>query len=87
MGRADGKCHVIAIVPPECLPYAVDVSKFPSSAEWLTRAAETRQLADTMTDVVVCRTLLMIAAGYEKMARHASLIRSLNLPVDPGEDS
>ena len=58
----------------------------PTPTEWLTKAADTRQLADTMTDAGACRTLLMIAASYEDMARRASLMRSLNLPLEQDGD-
>ena len=54
----------------------------PSSAEWLIKAADARQLADTMNDAGARQTMLMFAAGYEKMARHAALMRDLKLPVD-----
>lgn len=54
----------------------------PSQAEWLLRAEDARQLADTMNDAGARHTMLVIAAGYEKMARHAALLQNLNLPTD-----
>ena len=65
--------------------YHTDMAGFPTPADWLIRAADARQLADTMTDQGSRQTLLMIALGYEKMARHAALLRDLKLPIDEGD--
>jgi hypothetical protein len=44
-----------------------------SAAHWLLRAEEARTLADQMHDPATRRTMLSIAASYEKLARHAAL--------------
>ena len=46
------------------------------------RAAEARATADAMHDAVGKRTMLRIAAGYEKMARHAAMLASTRLPTE-----
>jgi hypothetical protein len=65
--------------------YQTGTAGFPTPSEWLIRAADARQLADTMTDEGSRQTLLIIAVGYEKMAKHAALLRELNLPTDQGD--
>ena len=50
-------------------------------AEWLLRAEDARQLADTMVDAGARHTLLLIAAGYDKMARRAALMQHVDLPT------
>lgn len=57
----------------------------PTPSEWLVRAEDARQLADSLHDVGARHTMLMIAAGYEKMARHAALMANMNLPMETGE--
>jgi hypothetical protein len=60
------------------------MSKTSTAAEWLRKAADTRQLAETMIDPGACRTLLLIAAAYEKMARYAESLQKLKLPTGSG---
>ena len=38
---------------------------------WLGRAEEVRRHAAIMTDPVARRTMLLVAAGYERLAQHA----------------
>ncbi|HLY88872.1 MAG TPA: hypothetical protein VKQ27_07805 [Acetobacteraceae bacterium] len=45
------------------------------------RAEDARQLADTMVDAGARHTMLLIAAGYEKMARRAALMHHMDLPT------
>jgi len=56
----------------------------PTASEWLVRAEEARQLADILRDVGARYTMLTIASGYEKMARHAALLGDTNLPMETG---
>ena len=44
----------------------------PSVAQWIYRAAEAEGLADTMSDPEAKRLMFGIAAGYERLAEHAS---------------
>jgi hypothetical protein len=52
-------------------------------ADWLFRAAEARDLADTLNDPMVRRTMLLIARGYERLAESARCLERLNLPTEP----
>ncbi len=63
------------------------MADLPSAAEWLLKAEDARQLADTMTDAGARNTMLLIAAGYEKMARHAALMQRMNLPTEKSESN
>jgi hypothetical protein len=38
---------------------------------WLGRAEEVRRHAGSMTDPAARRTMLLVAAGYERLAQHA----------------
>lgn len=55
---------------------------FPSQAEWLQKAADARQLAQTMNDANARYTMLVIAAGFERMAQYTALLRDQNLPIN-----
>ena len=55
-------------------------------AEWLLRAEDARQLADTMVDAGARHTMLLIAAGYEKMARRAALMLHVDLPTGTSDE-
>ena len=44
-----------------------------SAAHWLLRAEEARAMADRMHDPATRRTMLSIAASYEKLAAYAAL--------------
>ena len=46
-------------------------------AQWLAKAQEAREYAAVMRDAGARHTMLMIAAGYEKMAEHAALFADL----------
>jgi hypothetical protein len=54
-------------------------------AQWLARAADARATADTMHDAVTKRTMLGVAAGYEKMARYAASLASRRLPTEESD--
>ena len=56
-----------------------------SPAEWLMKAEEARQVAATMRDAGARRTLLLIAAGYEKIARHTALMQKVDVAIDEGD--
>ena len=43
----------------------------PTSMQWMARATEARNFAETMRDSDARSTMLAIAAGYEKLARRA----------------
>jgi hypothetical protein len=47
----------------------------PSVAQWLYRAAEAQELADAMSDPEARLLMLGIAAGYERLAEHATARR------------
>ena len=38
---------------------------------WLSRAEEVRRQAATMTTLALRREMLLVAAGYERLAQHA----------------
>jgi hypothetical protein len=44
-----------------------------TSAEWMARATEARNLAEKMHDADARSTMLAIAAGYEKLAKRAEV--------------
>jgi hypothetical protein len=48
----------------------MDYPKTP--AQWMARASEARSLADRMDDPLGRKTMLEIAAGYERLAAHAA---------------
>jgi hypothetical protein len=54
-------------------------------AQWLARAAEARAAADAMQDATAKRTMLAVAAGYEKMARYAAALASTRLPTEESD--
>ena len=45
-----------------------------TAEEWRARAAEARAIAGALRDLSGKRTMMGIAAAYEKMARHAALV-------------
>ena len=49
---------------------------------WLLRAADAQALADELLDERAKRTMLLIARGYARLAKHAESIKALNLPID-----
>jgi len=54
----------------------------PSVAQWIYRAAEAEGLADTMSDPEAKRLMFGIAAGYERLAEHASARKERQKDVD-----
>ena len=44
-----------------------------TAAQWLARADEARELAQQLSDAAARETMLGIAEGYERLARHAAL--------------
>jgi hypothetical protein len=44
----------------------------PTTGDWLVRAEEARALASQLVDSGARQTMLEIAEGYEKLARHAA---------------
>jgi hypothetical protein len=53
--------------------------------EWLSKAAEARLLADALNDPGARQSMLLIAAGYVKMAGHAAALQDARSPVDGGD--
>jgi hypothetical protein len=53
--------------------------------QWLARAAEARAIADTLHDAATKRTMLGVAAAYEKMARYAASLPSTRLPTEESD--
>jgi hypothetical protein len=53
-------------------------------AEWLARAAEATGIAERMHDALPRKTMLEIAAGYERLARYAG---SAPVRVEPDASS
>ena len=54
----------------------------PSVAQWIYRAAEDEGLADAMSDPAAKRLMFSIAAGYERLAEHASARKERQKDVD-----
>ena len=48
----------------------------PTSMQWMARATEARNLAETMRDSDARSTMLAVAAGYEKLARRAAAAKA-----------
>jgi hypothetical protein len=57
------------------------------SANWHKLANEARAIAAGMTDRASQQTLLDIAEGYERLARHAAVMSGTEIPTDKGETS
>ena len=53
-----------------------------TAAEWLARADEARELAQHLSDTAAKETMLGIADGYERLARHAALWAANGLVPD-----
>ena len=51
-----------------------------SAVQWLVRAAEARLNAATMHDPQARRMTLLMAAGYERQAKHAVSLEGWGLP-------
>jgi hypothetical protein len=56
-----------------------------TAEHWLTLAEDARNLADRMHGPEAKQTLLTVALGYERLARHAARIENTSLPVKDGE--
>ena len=71
----------------ETLPaYRLVMPPLPATpGHWLVLAADARALADELHDERTKRTMLLIARGYETLARHAARVEALNLPLDRTE--
>jgi hypothetical protein len=54
---------------------------------WLVRAEDARTTAEQMHDPSAKRMMLGIAAGYEKLARHAALLASMRIPSEASDIS
>lgn len=59
---------------------------FPTAADWLARADEARALAQRLVEPSARATMLGIAEGYEKLARHAALWAQKGLTLDEPAD-
>jgi hypothetical protein len=55
------------------------------SANWHKLANEARAIAAGMTDRASRQTLLDIAEGYERPARHDAVMSGTEIPTDKGE--
>ena len=53
-----------------------------NAAHWLARADEARELAQHLSDAAARETMLGIADGYERLARHAALWAANGLVPD-----
>lgn len=53
-----------------------------TAAQWLARADEARELAQQLSDTAARETMLGIAEGYERLARHAALWSQNSLVAD-----
>jgi hypothetical protein len=51
-----------------------------TAAQWLIRAEDTRLDAEAITNPAAKRTMLLIAAGYERLAAHAAALARSDLP-------
>jgi hypothetical protein len=71
----------------ETLPaYRLVMPPLPATpGHWLVLAADARALADELHDERTKRTMLLIARGYETLARHAARVEALNLPLERTE--
>ena len=49
---------------------------------WLAQAADAKARAGELNDPSAKREMLMIAAGYEKLAIHAAARAKLNVPIE-----
>jgi hypothetical protein len=67
--------------------YQVVMSGPATPAQWFARAAEARATADAMQDATAKRTMLGVAAAYEKMARYATSLASTRLPPEKSASS
>jgi hypothetical protein len=57
------------------------------SANWHKLANEARAIAAGMTDRASRQTLLDIADGYQRLARHVAVMSGTEIPSDKGETS
>lgn len=57
------------------------------SANWHKLANEARAIAAGMTDRASRQTMLDIAAGYERLARHAAVMSGTEIPTGKDETS
>ena len=56
-----------------------------NAAHWLNLAEDATNLADRMRDPEAKQTMLAIAWGYDKLARHVALFADTYLSVKDGE--
>jgi hypothetical protein len=57
-----------------------------TAGHWLIRAEDARTTADRMHDPTAKRMMLGIAAGYDKLARHAAVRASTKIPAEEKQD-
>ena len=64
------------------------MSEFHTAGHWLVQSEDARATAEGMHDPSAKRMMLSIAAGYEKLARHAAMLASTKIPseADDGSD-
>ena len=55
------------------------------TVQWRFRAEEARNLAEVILDEKAKRTMLRIAAGYDRLAEHTASLAATGLPTDEGE--
>ena len=78
--------HANAILHGDLPAYRLVMPPLPATpGHWLVLAADARALADELHDERTKRTMLLIARGYETLARHAARVEALNLPLDRTE--
>jgi hypothetical protein len=63
------------------------MSEIRTAAHWLILAEDARDTAAQIRDLTAKRMMLAIAAGYDKLARHAALLASTKIPTEESESS
>jgi hypothetical protein len=58
------------------------MSEIRTAAHWLILAEDAKATAEQIHDPSAKRTMLAIALGYEKLARHAALLASTRMPTE-----
>jgi len=66
--------------------YSIAMATPTTPEEWFARAAEVRAIAASLHDPGAIRTMLNIASGYERMARHTASGAEQNATQHNGPD-
>jgi hypothetical protein len=57
-----------------------------TAAHWLVLAEDSKATAEQLHDPSAKRMMLTIAAGYDRLARHAALLASTRIPTEIAAD-